>query len=473
MKQGTDISAGQIAWTDKFRTDAEHSIVFPLFAPDIRVMRLALIAVSLLLFAGTAGAATQAPAAQSASVRLHALINHAWQQQMQENPVEASLDGYHQYDASWSDPSEAQQERNRQEMKENLAALEKISIKQLSPADQLNYRLFDYQLRDALAGDAQPDAAQSMITELWGPQLMAGSVKQLRFASLADYQNWIKRLQGFGAYMDAYTKRLRQAVDKGITQPRVVMQRVSAEICGAISKDPTQSGFYYPFKDMTATIPAAEQAKLRADAKAAIVNVINPAYEKFLKFFTDDYLPYARKKVGVLNLSHGKAYYRYLVKHFTTTDMTPEQVHQLGLEQVARIRGEMQALFEKIGFKGSYQDFLHYLRTDPKFYYKDPQALLEAYRAATKRVDPNLVKIAGTWLLPRVPYGVRPIPAALAPNTYPAYSVPPAGDGSVAGYVGVNLYKPESRPKYDIQVLMCHEGRPGHQLPDPGCDAAR
>ncbi|MGH8225281.1 MAG: DUF885 domain-containing protein [Gammaproteobacteria bacterium] len=422
-------------------------------------MRFASYALLSLLLAGTACAATPPPAAQSASASLNALIAHAWQQEMKDNPVEASLNGDHRYDDRWSNPGLRQQQRETQEMHENLETLEKIAPAQLSPADQLNYRLFEYQLKDAIAGAAQPDAAQGMITQLWGPQLMAGSVKQLRFDSLADYQNWIKRLQGVGAYLDAYTERLKQAIAKGITQPRVVMERVSGEIQGAIAKDPTQSDFYYPFKDMPSTIPAAEQAKLRAAAKDAIANVVNPAYEKFAAFFNNDYLPHARTKVGVLNLPNGKAYYRYLVKHFTTTDMTPEQVHQLGLQQVKRIRGEMQALFEKIGFKGSYQDFLHYLRTDPKFYYTNPDDLLEAYRAAAKRIDPHLTQVLGLWLLPRQPWGVEVIPAALAPNTYPAYANVP--------YMSVNLYKPETRPKYSIQVLTCHEGRPGHNLQIP------
>lgn len=407
-----------------------------------------------------------ATAANPAGSRLHALMTHAWQQRMRNNPMEASLDGDHRYDDRWGDPGHAQQEKEIREMRENLAALGEIDPAQLSPEDKLNYRLFKYQLQDNLAGAEMRDSDQGMITQLWGPQLMAGSVKQLRFETLADYRNWLKRLQGFGAYMDAFIQRLREDVDAGITQPRVVMKRVPAEIRGAIKK-PGNSGFYAPFKHLPSTIPAAEQKKLRAAAKKAIADVVNPAYERLEAFFKSDYLPHARTHIDVSSLPNGKAYYTYLVRHFTTTAMTPEQVHQLGLRQVKRIHGEMEAVFRKIGFKGSYQQFLHHLRTSPKFYYKDPKRLLEAYRAATKRVDPNLVKIARVWILPRVPYGVRPIPAALAPNTYPAYSVPPAGDGSVAGYVGVNLYKPETRPTYDIQVLMCHEGRPGHQLQIP------
>ncbi|MGH8295988.1 MAG: DUF885 domain-containing protein, partial [Steroidobacteraceae bacterium] len=178
-------------------------------------------------------------------------------------------------------------------------------------------------------------------------------------------------------------------------------------------------------------------------------------------------LPHCRRTIAAESLPNGKAYYAYEVRKYTTTDLTPQQIHRMGLQRVAQIYAQMQRVFAQVGFKGSYQDFVRYLRTNPRFYYKNPADLLEAYRAAAKRVDPLLVKYFPVWILPRVTYGVRPIPASLAPDTYPAYSVPPAGDGSVAGYVAVNLYKPQSRPKYDIQVLMCHEGRPGHQLQIP------
>ncbi len=194
---------------------------------------------------------------------------------------------------------------------------------------------------------------------------------------------------------------------------------------------------------------------------------VTPAYREFQQYFDHDYLPHCRSSIAAQALPNGKAYYAFQVREYTTTDLTPAQIHAMGLRKVAEIHAQMEQVFKQVGFKGSYKDFVHYLRTDPRFYYKDPKQLLDAYRAAAKRVDPLLVNEFPIWILPRIPYGVRPIPASLAPDTYPAYSDPPAGDGSVAGYVSVNLYKPESRPKYEIQVLVCHEGRPGHQLQIP------
>lgn len=422
-----------------------------------------LIALSFASAGAIAAPPASAPAANTPSTQLHALFVTAWKQAGHGKPPAKTTDSK----LLWGDPSVAHDHEQTAQNKANLAALEKIDIASLDPTDQLSYRLFEYQLKDAIAGAAYPDQAQTLITQLWGPQLEGDQFKDSHFDKAEGYENLIRKLDATGPYLAAFTERLKQAMARGITQPRVVMERVPDEIAANIAKDPTQSPFYAPFKAMPDSIPAAGQAKLRKQAQAAITNVVNPAYKKFLAFFKDDYLPHARTDAGVSSLPVGKDYYAYLVRHYTTTDMTPEQVHALGLKLVTQIHGQMQDVFKQIGFKGSYKDFLHYLRTDPKFYYTNPDDLLEAYRAATKRVDPHMVDILGTWLLPRVPYGVHPIPAALAPNTYPAYSEPPARDGSRAGYVGVNLYKPETRPKYSIQVLMCHEGRPGHQLQIP------
>ncbi len=430
------------------------------------VLTLILIFIGVSPFFATA-------AAPGAGQQLQALIARAWRQHLANNPLEASLEGYHRYDGLWPDPSLARQRREAREAGENLAALKRIEPADLTPAEQLDYRLFEYRLRDEIAGYTQKDGALLLINQLWGPQLLGTTAKQLRFETPADYHNWIKRLRTIGHYLDAFTRRLQRGLRRGVSQPRSIMQRVPAEIAGEISPDPEKSPFYAPFRRMPETISAARQSWLRAQAKAAIVQEVNPAYKRFARFINKVYIPRARTSVGVAALPGGRAYYRYLVQHFTTTTMTPAQIHGLGLREVARIRAKMEQLFHHIGFKGSYREFLRYLRTDPKFYYARPATLLEAYRAAAKKVDPYLVKIVGTWMLPRVPYGVRPIPAALAPNTYPAYSVPPAGDGSVAGYVGVNLYRPRTRPKYDIQVLMCHEGRPGHQLQIPLAMALR
>ncbi len=423
------------------------------------------------LFVGLGVACAFAPRAEAgtndaAGTALHALIQRAWDREMREHPVEASLDGFHQYDARWPDVSLAAIAREHQEDEATLADLAKIDRGSLSDADRINYDLFKYRYERWV--NAYPFHGYLMpLNQLDGIQLSSSLTRTLRFDSAADYANFVKRLQSFGTYMDQTIALLREGLREEITEPHVVMRRIPHQIAAQIVSSAEKSRFYDPFRKMPDTIPAAEQAGLRKGAAAAITKDVVPAFERMQKFFNDDYLPHCRTTTGASDLPNGHAYYALLVRQATTTQMTPKQVHEFGLEKVKQVKAEMEKVFRKIGFKGSYQGFLHTLRTDPRFYYKNPKDLLEAYQAAAKRVDPHLVDFISIRLLPRVPYGVRPIPAALAPDTYPAYSVPPSGDGSVAGYVEVNLYKPESRPKYEIQVLMCHEGRPGHQLQIP------
>ncbi|HEY1991680.1 MAG TPA: DUF885 domain-containing protein, partial [Gammaproteobacteria bacterium] len=202
-----------------------------------------------------------------------------------------------------------------------------------------------------------------------------------------------------------------------------------------------------------------------AEAKDSISNVELPAFRKLQDFFKDTYLLNARTTLAVTTLPDGQAYYAYLVRHFTTTDETPQQVHDIGLAKVKEIHARMVQVIKSTGFKGSFAAFLKYLRSDPKFYYKNPDDLLEAYQAQAKMIDPLLVKEFGH--LPRVPWGISVIPMDQAPNTYPAYSMQPSADGKRAAFMAVNLYKPETRPKYEIPVLTCHEGRPGHALQIP------
>ncbi len=410
-------------------------------------------------------AANQAPDNQ-ATIALRNLVKTSWQREMREHPLEASADGFHEYDGVWPDVSLTAIAREHAENLQTLKDLAAIDRSQLTGEDQVTYDLFEYRYQDQVEGYSFGDYLMPM-NQLDGIQTLSTLTQTLRFENTQDYENYIKRLQSLNVFMGQTIDLLKEGVKHGMTEPKVVMQRIPHQIAANVVANPEDSAFYAPFKKMPVIISAAEQDRMRAAAKVAIMNVVVPAYKKLQKYYDEDYLPRCRTSIAAESLPNGKAYYAFQVRRYTTTDMTPEQIHQLGLQKVAEIHAEMEKIFKQVGFKGSYQDFLHYLRTDPRFYYKNPQDLLEAYRAAAKTVDPHLVQYFPIWLLPRVPYGVYPIPASLAPDTYPAYSVPPAGDFSVAGYMAVNLYKPESRPKYDIQVLTCHEGRPGHQLQIP------
>ena len=436
----------------------------------IRVARASVFFTALLagaagLAANTAAAAADAPAGP-ATAALQRLMKSEWSREMREDPLEASADGFHQYDGRWPDVSLAALARRHQE---DIAALQKLAAidrSRLTGEDQISYDLFKYRYQMRVEDYGLEDRLMP-VTELAGIQTLRTLTQSLRFANESDYEHFVQRLQTFKPYMEQTIALLEEGVAQGMTEPQVVMQRVPHQITPYVVADPAASPFYEPFEKMPDIIPAAEQARLRAAAKAAITSEVTPAYREFEQYFDHDYLPHCRTSIAAQSLPNGKAYYAYQVREYTTTDLTPEQIHAMGLRKVAEIHAQMEQVFRQVGFKGSYKDFVHYLRTDPRFYYKDPNELLNAYRIAAKRVDPLLVDEFPVRILPRVPYGIRPIPASLAPDTYPAYSDPPAGDGSVAGYMSVNLYKPESRPKYEIQVLTCHEARPGHQLQIP------
>ena len=219
--------------------------------------------------------------------------------------------------------------------------------------------------------------------------------------------------------MDQNIALMREGVRRGLVQPKVIMQRIPDQIAKQVVTDPEASPFYAPFRTMPASMPAAEQDRLRAAGRAAITRSVVPAYRRLQDYFVKDYLPACADSVGVWALPGGEAWYQNRIAWFTTTDLTADQIHEIGLKEVARIRGEMQKVIEQVGFKGSFPEFLQYLRTDPKFRYTDPQQLLTAYMAMAKRIDPLLPQYFGK--LPRLTYGVRPIPDESAPDTTAAY----------------------------------------------------
>jgi uncharacterized protein (DUF885 family) len=215
---------------------------------------------------------------------------------------------------------------------------------------------------------------------------------------------------------------------------------------------------------MPATIDAAVAGRARERAAATIAAAIDPALARLRAFITDVYLPAAPNEVGLAHLPNGAELYAYFAQSYTTTSMSPDAIHELGLSEVARIRAAMEELARQTGYHGSLAEVFEQLRTDPANYYPDPESLLGAYRAFAKRIDPELARVFHLRSLPRLPYGVTPIPAALAPDTTTAYYYPGALDGSRAGLYYVNLYRPEQRPIYEMAVLSLHESVPGHHL---------
>lgn len=402
------------------------------------------------------------PAAQSADTKaLHALFEAEWDYSMQQSPETASDLGDRRWNDRWSDESLVAYARRYVHNREILGDLKKINRTNLSAADQLNYDLFQKNYERSVEGYK---FRQFLIplNQRGGIQTQDELADSLRFETKKDYQDWIARMRSFPVLMDQTIDLMREGIKERMVHPKVIMQRLPAQIDKQIVSDPTQSGFYKPFQHYSSEISAADQQQLSQEARQAIEQQVVPAYKKFKEFFVKEYLPACFDQVGIWQVPHGDELYAYDVRRYTTTDLTPDQVHEIGLKEVARIRAEMDRVMQQTGFKGTREEFFKFLRTDPQFYYKSPDDLFEAYKAMAKTIDPNLVKVFRT--LPREPYGVEAIPAVAAPDTTAAYYRPGAADGSRAGTYFVNLYKPETRPKWEMLVLTLHESVPGHHL---------
>jgi uncharacterized protein (DUF885 family) len=359
----------------------------------------------------------------------------------------------------------AAEERRYKENLDKLTRLKTIDRAALTPDEQLAYDAFA-RLVETQVGFHEVGWDLVPLNQRGGIQLTRGPEDP---RTVADYERWIRRMRGFSKEMDGTIELMREGVRRKIVQSKTTMGRVKEQIARQAVTDPEKSPFYEPFRKFPTGIPETERERLRKEGREAIASVVLPAFAKFQVFFNKEYYPACFDQPGIWQAPNGKELYAKLARLHTTTTLTPEQIHEIGLKEVARIKSEMLTLLPKTGFKGSLGEFFVHLRTDPKFYYKDPETLLMAYRATAKRVDPRLTR--AFKLIPRQPYGVEPIPMLEAPDTTAAYY----GRNTY----WVNLYQPESRPKWEMMALTLHESVPGHHFtaafaqerPRPGLQA--
>lgn len=393
--------------------------------------------------------------------RLHDLFDAEWEWTLRESPTLASHLGDLRYNTQWSDISLEAIDRRHQHRLDVLGQLDGFDVEQLSETDRLNLTLFRKQYQTEVDGYAYRWHFVPM-THRDGIQEANSLADSLRFEKVKDYEDWIARLQAFGTYMDQTIALMQAGVEAGLVQPKVVMQRVPGQIARQIVDDPQQSLFYKPFRQYSDDISEADRKRLTEQAEQAIADVIVPSYRKLQTIFESEYLPACFDKVGVWQTPDGKDFYAFRARRYTTTDMTPKQIHEIGQREVKRIRAEMEKIVEQVGFEGTFDEFLEHLRHDPKFYYDNPNDLLQAYQEIGKRVDPELPRLFGK--LPKIPYDVQAIPMHIAPDTTTAYYRRPSADGRRPGTYFVNLFRPEVRPKYEIEALSLHESVPGHHL---------
>jgi len=392
---------------------------------------------------------------------LNDFFESEWNYEMEQNPTRASSLGDRRWNDRWGDRSLEAIRKDEEHTADALARLTKIEPAQLSPADRLNYDLFKKDLETDIEG-AKFRAYLMPVNQRGGPQTLDELGDRLRFETVKDYEDWIARLRAFPILIEQDITLMREGARTHVMWPKIVLNRVPAQIDKQLVLKPEESPFFKPLTKFPASISKPDRDRLTKAANEAIAAGVIPSFQKLKKYFVEEYLPAAFDQVGVWQMPQGTEYYAYLTRRHTTTALTPPQIHEKGLSEVGRIHSEMEAILEKVGFKGTLPEFFKKLRTDPQFFYKTPEELLEAYRALAKRIDPNLVKVFKT--LPRTPYGVTPIPDKIAPDTTTAYYNQPAADGSRAGLYFVNLYKPETRPKWEMMALSLHESVLGHHL---------
>lgn len=402
---------------------------------------------------------TTALTAAESTQALHSLFDREWEYEMSHNPVAASTLGDRRWNDKWQDDSLAAKQQDFIHAKQVLNDLRAINRAQLSPEDQVSYDVFEYNTTDFLAGE--PYKWYLVRTNTFsGIQTVEGIVHSLRFETIKDYDDWLGRLHNFPRYMDQNIELMQEGIKLHVVIAKVIAEKVLTQLDGMDYLDATKHGFYTPFKNMPAGFSDQEKQRLTSAAQQAIRADVLPAFQRFRDFMRNEYLPASLPEAGIWQARDADAAYAYLVRHQTTSTMTPEQVHETGLKEVTRIDAEMEKAKAESGFSGNMQDFFKLLRTDRQFYSTSGDDLLEYTRAKAKEIDPLLIKLFRTF--PRLPYGVLPVPPEIAPGMPAAYAEQAAPDGSRPGQFFINTYKPETRPKYEITSLILHEAIPGH-----------
>ena len=383
-----------------------------------------------------------------------------WEKTLTNNPLFATYTGDKRFNDKINPNTIDQFEKDRLSDLESLKKLNSIDSDKLNPDNKLNYNLKKFDIESDLNLSQFP-IYYLRLNQRGGIQSFYETGNRLVYQSKKDYYDWLSRLNQFSENILNFLEINQQGLQNGYTQPKLVTQGVISQIDAIINSDINSNPYLKVFIDADETLLSQnEKLELINDAKELIINKINPAYIKLNNFLKNDYLVNSRDTIGIKDIPDGKKYYEQLAKHYTTTDLTPDEIHEIGLREIQRIRAEMEEIIDSVNWDGDFESFLNYLRTSPRFYYDNPDDLFDAYLIMSKTIDPLLPKLFNVF--PRAPYGVIPIPAESAPFTTTAYYNSPSPGRP--GYFYANLYKPDSRPKYEIPVLTVHEAVPGHHF---------
>ena len=411
-------------------------------------MRTAILGAAVLV---AATCTTSLSAQESADERLEALADAYYDYQLEQFGLTENANGStEQGDRLWSVAPEAQRARAARHA-EYLAQLDKIDISKLSETAQTN-ALVLRTLLEAEIGDArfaEWEMPFDSDSNFWSYLAARSS-----FPTAEEYENYIGRMRDIPRYFAEHTANAKAGLERGFSVPRITLEGRDVSISSYVVDDPEQSPFWTPFADMPRSIPQAEQERLRAAGRAAIRESVTPAYAAWLAFFREEYLPNTRATLGASEFPDGPAYYAQQIRQYTTLDLTAEEIHRIGLDEVARITAEMETAKEEAGFDGTLDEFIAFLRSDPQFVADTPDELMGVAAYTAKRVDDKLDEYFG--FLPRYRHGLRPVDPAIAPY----YT---AGRGGLE-FCQINTHDLPSRPVYNIPALTMHECAPGHSF---------
>jgi uncharacterized protein (DUF885 family) len=397
-----------------------------------------------------------------AAKKLHALFAEDWKWVLEQYPEAATLVGDNRYNDRLTDYSPEITEERKAHERQMLDRIQKIERSQLAGQDVISYDLFSLDKR--LNVEGQRFRVEYMpIDQMNGVQVSFGQlVRSSPFRNAKDYQNYLARLAAFPKQIDQLIALMKRGIETKWLPPAVPLRSVPDQIEGQITNDPARSPLYKPFERFPQEVSGGERARLAELGRKSIAESATPALKRLLAFVKDTYVPACRKDISASALPDGISFYQYAIRRHTTTNLTANEIHDIGKREVARIRKEMESIIQQVGFKGSFKDFLRFLRTDPRFYYAKSEELAAGYCYIAKQADGKLPELFAE--LPRTPYTVGVIPDYEAPAQTTAYYQPGAADGSRAGFFMVNTHKLETRPKYEMEALTLHESVPGHHL---------
>ncbi len=398
----------------------------------------------------------------SDSDKLQNLFDDHWEYRLETSPMFATGQGDHRANDRLSDTSPEAYSRMNDETRNFLDRLDQINRDALDDDSKINYDIFRIQLENSIRAYELNDHLLPLNGWWDYHATFADLGNRVPLNNSEDYENYLKRLQAFPEYNSGYIDRMKLGLEIGFVRPRIVFGDYLASVEAHIKEDAEESTLFEPFKNYPSAISEDDQSRLSDEARQIISETVIPEFVRLHDFLRDEYIPNTPERIGITEVPGGEAYYDYLVKMYTTMDITPDEIHQTGLDEVARIRAEMMGIVEEEGFGDDFDGFINFLRTDPQFYAETPEELMKETAYVLKLMDGKLPELFKT--LPRLPYGIMPVPDYLAPRTATAYYSRGTADRTRAGFYAVNTYDLNSRPLYEVTALSLHEAVPGHHL---------